>query len=217
MQIFVDESGTVGSGRCVIAAVLIDPSNKHVRRALKGLTRDPSGEIKGSVQTDRTRAKFLVSLPRAAEACAVIIGDPDTSQLAAALGLTERADIYAWAAAQVVRPLLREGVQGVTLDSSPYKRDVGRRVVGALEVCCSEAGFDLQGRIAYGDSRQHGGLQVADVLANTVYGEDEALVRDAVDVRSIVRPLVDAGKLDVTTVRTLYEMHLASLRPRPPS
>ena len=107
MQIFVDESGTVGSGRCVIAAVLIDPSNKHVQRAFKGLRRDPSGEIKGSVQTDRTRAKFLASLSRAVEACAVIVGDPDTPRLTAALGLAERADIDAWAAAQVVRPFSR--------------------------------------------------------------------------------------------------------------
>lgn len=208
MQIFIDESGTVGSGRCVVAAALIDPSNKHIRRALKGLKRDGSGEIKGSVQTPRIRTKFFASLPQAVEASAVVVGDADTARLAGALGLTEKVDIYAWAAMQTLRPLIREGVQGITLDSSPYKQAVSRRLVAALEAFCGEAGLDLQGRISHGDSRRHEGLQVADVLANSVYGENAAFVREAVTSQLVVRPLADAGKLHITTVRALYEAQI---------
>ena len=208
MQIYVDESGTVGRGLCVVAAVLIDPVNKQVRRLLRDLHRDASGEAKGSVQTERSRRRFFAGASRAIEAAVAIIGEDDMRRIAREFDAVVPHEVYAWAAVQAVRPLLRPDVQGITLDSSPFNRSARTNVISALDAACRADGIELNERIVYGDSRQHSGLQVADVLANGVYGEAPRIVRGDVEGGLLIDPLTDAGRLTTTTVGAIYAAHL---------
>ena len=208
MQIYVDESGTVGRGLCVVAAALIDPANKRVPRLLRDLHRDSSGEAKGAVQTERSRRRFFTGAPRVIEAAVAIMGEDDMRRIAREFGAVEPHEVYAWATVQVVRPLLRPDVRGVTLDSSPFNRSTRTHVISALDAACRADGFELGERIVYGDSRQHGGLQVVDVLANGVYGDAPRIVRGDVESGLLTDPLTNAGRLTTKTVGAIYEAHL---------
>ena len=210
MQIYVDESGTVGRGLCVVAAALIDPANKRVPRLLRDLHRDASGEAKGSVQTERSRRRFFAGAPRVIEAAAAIIGEDDMRRIAREFGAVQPYEVYAWAAVQVVRPLLRPDVQGVTLDSSPFNRSTRTHVISTLDAACRADGFELGERIVYGDSRQHGGLQVVDVLANGIYGDAPRIVRGDIENGLLTDPLTDAERLTITTVGAVYEAYLTT-------
>ena len=204
MHIYLDESGTVGRGNSVVSAIRVDPSGTRLRRLLKRLSKEPGGEVKGHIQPPNKQRQFLAEVAEVIEAVSVVGLDRSTRGWAAACGENELFEIYARAAAEAILQVHATGVQGVTLDSSPFKASVAEQVVDRIEASCRASGINLDGKILHGDSRREKGLQVADVLCNAAFGDPNVSLAQFPAALSPFDPLVRKGALRPVSLNSIY-------------
>lgn len=194
-HIFCDESGGSdrASGAFVAAAVEIVPS--EASRLLKRFRHAAriSGEVKGHRLVARQRRIFFDMLARHTEigGIAVTCGHSDTLGAWAFDNLRE-IDLYGHMMIEACRAL--PGAVSVTLDGGRYKKAPADVVRQTISRALGAAHVD------FGNSATLAGLQIVDVIANTVF---QSLGRtDLAPVATeVLEPLICSGRLSIRPVR----------------
>lgn len=167
MHIYVDESGIPKDGLIVVSAVA--GKAKDVSGLLKRIRRDcgiRKPELKGSDLSDRQRGKaierYIASNCRSA---IVLCAADDPGSGGWALGTLPQDRLWTELVVEAVERVmaLSSPCFGVTIDGGRFSHrllqmrrcEIEKRLGGPLVVC--------------GASHAHGGIQVADLLANTVF------------------------------------------------
>jgi hypothetical protein len=178
MHIYCDESGGMdpASHRFLTTAVAIDPREAgHLIKRLRKRT-GLSGEAHGYALDTRQRELFFRFLhDRDGVAAVTIILEPGSPLLAASPGLAREAVVRTHMMAEGIvsvcgaTNLSRSSTVGITIDGGRYKRaELERERVKLIELLAAAepaVRFDAQ----YDDSQRLHGLQVADIIGNTVY------------------------------------------------
>jgi hypothetical protein len=194
-HIFCDESGGTdkASGAFVAAAVSIVPgeANRLVRRFRKAARI--TSEVKGHRLTARQRWIFFDMLSAQTDLGGVAVTCGHFEPLGAwAIHHLREIDLYGYMMTEACRALPAHTT--VTLDGGRYKKapaDVVRQAIARA------TGAE---QVAFGDSATLAGLQVADVIANTVFqslGSGEA----AEAAKAILAMLTGTGRLSIQSVR----------------
>lgn len=173
MHIFCDESGGTdqANGTFIVSAVAVAQSDaKVLMRRFRKATRI-GDEIKGHRLTPEQRRIFFRELRKMGTAVAVSTTCSRQHPLGGwAMATLDEADlrtellVESCAELPIVGPTI-----GITVDGGRYKRQVLERLVpmtiGALEARFAGMGFTMQ----YDSSERVAGLQVADIIANTLF------------------------------------------------
>ena len=167
MTIYCDESGGLNAGAMTFAAVMLTPqaaADIHNRfRAVTGLR----GELKGSRISMVERAYLLELLDRAGGRAWVAVAHRD--QLAQGLGGTLPSDLALYGAllnSAVGHWLTETGGEctDVVIDDGRYDPKILSHVREEIQ-----AGLGQWGRASLADSRRSDGVQIADVIANSLF------------------------------------------------
>lgn len=167
MTIYCDESGGLNAGAMTFSAVMLTPQAAaaiHDRfRSVTGLR----GELKGSRISIVERAWLLELFDRAGGRAWVAVADRDT--LAQAQGGTLPSDLALYAALlnlAVGRWLPETGgvCTDVVIDDGRYDAKILSKVREEIQ-----AGLGRWGRASLADSRRSDGVQIADVIANSLF------------------------------------------------
>ncbi len=178
MHLYCDESGGTDGDLFCVSALRLDP--RHAERALKSFRRSVGweGEVKGHALDTNARQLLLDLTFKTPGAAAVVVCDSRTS-------------LGGWAAGTIVpeprlrRELLTEACVlamadvpgtpcvGVTIDGGRYTKAVLSDERAHLEGVLRARGLltapPHPRLVAHLTSEQHPGLQLTDVLANTVH------------------------------------------------
>ena len=174
---FLDEAGDVTyteqAGRNLVVVLVIAERPEQLRKAVtktrktlrKKLRNIP--ELKGVESTPQTVRKLLTHACRIGfDAICVVV---DKSRVPAPEDLE---DLYRQACAQVVREALtRFGPLSLTLDRRYTKRELRKKLDLALSTGVEGIGSTLT--VFHEDSRRESALQVADVVAWTIFQKYE--------------------------------------------
>lgn len=187
MHVFCDESGGVDFANDIflVSAVRIDPSDatrimKTMRKAVKS-----SGELKGKVLTHEQRAIFFDMLAKVPTIMAVSVTccrGHNTGRWAMNNVKEELLWLHLCVESCCSLPKTTTGPRAITLDGGRYKKTV----LAQIKVQMSELVTSTQGRgvsISYGNSVVTDGLQVADIISNTVY---QAIGRQDSEAKGLV-------------------------------
>jgi len=167
MTIYCDESGGLNAGAMTFSAVMLTPaaaSEIHARfRSVTGLR----GELKGSRISLVERAWLLELFDRAGGRAWVAIAKRDT--VARHPGGTLPSDLALYAALldlAIGRWLPETGgvCTDVVIDDGRYDPNVLAHVRAEIQ-----AGLGQWGRASLADSRRSEGVQIADVIANSLF------------------------------------------------
>ena len=204
LHLFLDESGGADAANdtFLVAAVAVAPHDaaRLVRRYQKAMKT--TGEVRGSKLAPRGRRVFLdlaAREPHVLAAAAVCRrSDPIGGW---AMGTLMEHDLYARLLVEAV-----SGVPGigaarrvtVTADGGRYGKGVLAGVRDGVAATLAEI-LRVEVSLAFGDSAQSPGLQVADVVANTVFGSGQPASAEAPG--PFLAPLVGAGRLAIMPVR----------------
>lgn len=211
MHIFCDESGGTDPANHVflVAAIAIDPS--VARRSIKALSKAlrVRGEIKGHDLSLPQRSIFFDILGRCLDVSMTVIVCGRADGVGAwAMAALDEAVVYGALVEEACSALRvpTDGRVSVTLDGGRYpkgKAEAVRRVL-TEQIGIARSGCRLN--VSYADSATVSGIQVADIIANSVY---QSLGRSAIapHVMDLMRPLIDAGRL------TIRSAELIRLRP----
>lgn len=157
------------------------------------------GEVHGHQLTPMQRAVFLGLLAR--EAVSAVVACRRAEPLGGwAMSSMPEADLYGHLLAEACNALPitpGRGALTITPDGGRYARarlDVARSVVTAS---LAAAGHEGPLRVVFGDSAATAGLQVADVVANSVFG----MLTRAGPVADLLTPLIEAGRLRILPLR----------------
>ncbi|WP_432770562.1 MAG: DUF3800 domain-containing protein [Sphingopyxis sp.] len=187
MTIYCDESGGLNAGAMTFAAVMLTPEAAgaiHDRfRSVTGLR----GELKGSRISVVERAYLLELFDRAGGRAWVAVARRD--RLAAGPGGTLPSDLALYAALlnlAIGRWLPETGgvCTDVVIDDGRYDPTILARVREEIQ-----AGLGHWGRAALADSKRSDGVQIADVVANSLFNIAVASPR-APRIQRIVDPLL---------------------------
>lgn len=204
LHVFLDESGGTdpANDRFLVAAVAIAPED--AARLVRGYRKAAraSGEVKGTKLSPRERGLFLDLLVRAPGTAASAIvcrrADPVGGW---AMGSLPEPQLYAHLLAEALAALPGSSAAlhlATTADGGRYKRPVldrARGLVTAALASHTRAGVTLD----FGDSASSTGLQVADVIANTVFTADASLTEAPHD--NFLAPLLEVGRLVIRPLR----------------
>lgn len=195
MQIYCDESGGVGSGVMLLAAVAMADADKlltHIRAVL-GLR----GELKGSRITMAERAFVVEAFARAGGRA--IVAHADIAALSGPDGPPADHRVYGALLGHAVEKWLPEsgGAIDVTIDDGRY--DALRNIAMRDAV---QKSVGLWGRARLADSRRCAGVQFADVIANSHFHVALA-TREVARIDALLQPLWQADiirRLPVTAI-----------------
>ncbi|MBK1665263.1 hypothetical protein CKO38_14620 [Rhodospirillum rubrum] len=216
MQVFCDESGGSDAANTSFVLAAVSIGSTEAGRLMKSFRKATGllGEIKGHRLDIRQRKIFfdLLCKERHAQSAAVAANRWQALGLWA-MGALPEVDLYGHLLIEACWPLVGHSLARrvtITPDGGRYKKahlaSVGERLAKALQ------NDDRRVDVGFGDSAHVAGLQIADILANSVFqtlgpGPMAGLVN------RLLLPVIDAGRLTIEPIR------LTELRPPwiPPS
>lgn len=190
MTIYCDESGSLSAGAMTFAAVLIEDQQAH---ALLNRMKDVTGlrgELKGSRIGLTERALFYELLSRFEGRAIVAV--VRSSKLVSG-ELPADIDVYDKLLESLLQRWRKDEPSGhnVVVDDGRYDPEHQR---GLIEGAQKRLGS--WGKISVADSRRNAGVQIADVIANTVY--NLAIQSSRADrIRAIVKPFIAEQRVQV--------------------
>lgn len=194
MTIYCDESGGLNAGAMTFAAVMMTPEIAtaiHARfRAVTGLR----GELKGSRISLTERAYLLELFDRAGGRAWVAVAKRDRLAPSANGRLATDLALYTALLDLAVSKWLPEtgGVcTDVVIDDGRYDPTILSGVRDAIQ-----AGLAGWGQASLADSRRSDGVQIADVIANSLFNMETASPR-AHRIGVIVEPLLTSRAIRV--------------------
>jgi hypothetical protein len=215
MHIYCDESGGLdpASPRFLTTVVAIEPREAgHLINRLRKRT-GLIGEAHGWALDTRQRELFLRFLhDRDGVAAVTVVLQPGSLLQGATSGPAREAVVRTHMIAEGIisvctaARLPRSSTVGITIDGGRYKRAELERERGKLVELLAEAEPSLRFSAQYDDSQKLHGLQVADIIGNTVYRSLKGTT--ATEEESWLSALAQRGLL-----RTC-EAVLPALRPR---
>lgn len=194
MTIYCDESGGLNAGAMTFAAAMLTPeaaADVHARfRAVTGLR----GELKGSRISIGERAYLLELFDRAGGRAWVAVAERD--KLAANPGGTLPSDLALYGAllnSAVGRWLPETGgvCTDVVIDDGRYDPKILSLVREEIQV-----GLGQWGRASLADSRRSDGVQIADVIANSLFNIAVKSPR-AARIERIIEPMLASRAIRV--------------------
>ncbi len=194
MTIYCDESGGLSAGAMTFAAVAIEDSQAH---ALLSRFKDVTGlrgELKGSRIGLTERALFYEYLERfGGKACIAVVR---RSKVASGPELPEDIKVYARLLETILGHLRTDlpPKQSIIIDDGRYDAIHQQGVVADVQKHLGD-----WGRISVADSRRSAGVQIADVLANSLYNLAIASAR-ADRIKTIVKPFIAERLIRVTEI-----------------
>lgn len=200
MQIYCDESGVLSKGIFLATSAMISShaANHLIARFRKQFKI--RGEVKGTNLSPEQRAEFFKALAALEELRSVsVVCDRRTPSGGWASSTWPEEAIYERLLCQSCEALPCEGLNAisVTPDGSRYKKAKLMDIGGRIEVRLGER-FQLKAKVSFADSARTAGIQVADVIANTVH----AALRDNGQSESLLlTPLIGSGRLSVTDLK----------------
>lgn len=199
MTIYCDESGGLSAGAMTFAAVMLTPemaAGIHTRfRAATGLR----GELKGSRISMVERAYLLELFDRAGGRAWVAVAESAKVTAAAKTPPTDLALYAALLDSAVARWLPETGgvCTDVVIDDGRYDPAILIRVRDAIH-----AGLGGWGRASLADSHRSEGVQIADVVANSLYNVTARSPR-AKRIGLILEPLLASRAIRVAELAQL--------------
>lgn len=200
MTIYCDESGALNAGAMTFAAVMLTPETAaaiHDRfRSVTGLR----GELKGSRISIVERAYLLELFDRAGGRAWVAVAKRAT--LAQAPGGTLPSDLAVYSA------LLNSAVGHWLPETGGVCTDVviddGRYDPKILDLVRAEiqAGLGQWGRASLADSKRSDGVQIADVVANSLFNIAVQSPR-AARIERIIEPMLESRAIRVTEITSI--------------
>lgn len=188
MTIYCDESGGLNAGAMTFAAVLMTPETAHSIhdrfRAVTGLR----GELKGSRISLVERGLLLELFDRAGGRAWVAIADSARVQAQSKVKAASDLGVYAALLDLAVSRWLPEtgGVcTDVVIDDGRYDPIILSQVRADIQ-----AGLGGWGSASLADSRRSEGVQIADVIANSLYNIATRSAR-APRIARILAPFID--------------------------
>lgn len=200
MTIYCDESGGFNAGAMTFAAVMLTPETAaaiHARfRAVTGLR----GELKGSRISLTERAYLLELFDRAGGRAWVAVAR--RSELEARADGTPPIDLAVYAALLdlAIASWLREtgGVcTDVVIDDGRYDPAILEHVRATIQ-----EGLAGWGKASLADSRRSEGVQIADVIANSLFNIEAESPR-AARIETIVAPMLASKAIRVARLAHL--------------
>ncbi|MGN6287804.1 MAG: DUF3800 domain-containing protein [Sphingopyxis terrae] len=200
MTIYCDESGGLNAGAMTFAAVMLTPeaaAQIHARfRAVTGLR----GELKGSRISLTERAYLLELFDRAGGRAWVAVAKRARLQPPANGQPTSDLALYAALLDLAIGSWLPEtgGVcSDVVIDDGRYDPKILENVREAIQT-----GLGGWGRASLADSRRSEGVQIADVVANSLYNVEVASPR-ARRIGIIIEPMLASRAIRVAELAQL--------------
>lgn len=202
MQIFCDESGGTDPANALflVAAVRIDGT--AATRLVKAFrtTAGHSGELKGFRLTLPQRQLFFDLLLKTEGLAVAVVCDRREPAGGWAMGVLPETDVYEHLLGNAccsLPPL--GGPATVTADGGRYKRAFYGELISRL---VPTIGAHHQGRssLLFANSAASSGIQVADVVANTVFharGPDDG----AEQAQVLLQRLIDDGRLTIASAQ----------------
>lgn len=197
MPIYCDESGGIGTGAMVFAAVYASEESVEAVLARYRQITGLRGELKGS-RIDLTERGLVIELVEKfglfAHACVAVREELTVTQRASA---TLDVDVYAQLLDCAIGSLLPRtgGCGDIIVDDGRYDPLILERVRGTV---ASRLGN--WGRAQLAASHLSAGIQIADVIANSVY--NIAIASDRAERISVItQPLRGSGALVVDRCR----------------
>ena len=197
MTLYCDESGGLSAAAMTFAAVAMTAADAEAVldrfRGIAGLR----GELKGSRISPVERG-LLFEILAQRDACAwVAVADRPTLTLAIANGISDR-QIYSRlldTAVAAWMPTTGGDCADVVIDEGRYDSRILAGVRGDIQALLGQ-----WGQASLADSRRCAGIQIADVVANSLFNLTIASVR-ARRIRTIVQPWLDSGRLKIIPLR----------------
>jgi hypothetical protein len=196
MTIYCDESGGIGAGVMTLASVALPPDDAAAIldrvRAVIGLR----GELKGSRIEMAERAFVVELLFRMGGRAIVATAAMPVLRAAHGANMPEDIAIYASLLGAAVDPWIAAsgGCISVEIDDGRYDP----RLNGLLRAEV-QAGLGNWGQARLADSKRSPGVQLADVLANSVYQLGLGSPRSA-RIDALLAPFITAGMLRTVAV-----------------
>jgi len=196
MQIYCDESGGISAGAMVFAGVAISGDDADALLTRFKAVTALKGEMKGSRISLPERGLFFELLERFHGRA--IVCQVRRDQLPATLAAAKGSDLKSYAALleDVVGAWLPEtgGCAEVVIDDGRYDPATLALVRGDIAALLGTCG-----RARLSDSRRSAGVQVADVIANSVY--NLALHSPRTErIKRIVDPFLESGLLRIRSL-----------------
>lgn len=198
MTIYCDESGGLNAGAMTFAAVMLTPqiaADIHARfRSVTGLR----GELKGSRISVVERAYLLELFDRAGGRAWVAVAKRDT--IGGKPGGTVPSDLAVYAALlnlAVGRWLPETGgvCTDVVIDDGRYDPTILGKVREEIQ-----AGLGAWGRASLADSHRSDGVQIADVIANSLFNITVGSPR-AHRIQQIIEPMLASKAIRVAELK----------------
>jgi hypothetical protein len=170
MHIYCDESGGADSksSRFVVAAAMISATDAaRIVRRLRRNKVAASDEIKGHQMTLKHRLQFFDIIANMAVATSTVC---DRKHRGGSYAMCTLSEHELWAELiyeSVCRLPIHEPI-GVTVDSGRYTREVISSILHPMQRRLAER-FGCRVNIQAGESRSTHGIQIADVVANSVF------------------------------------------------
>lgn len=197
MALYCDESGALATGAMTFAAVAIAPADADAVllrfKAITGLR----GELKGSRISPVERGLLFEILAQREAHAWIAVADIHLLTRAKANGSSDRqlysalldTAIAAW------MPTTGGDCADVFIDEGRYDSAILARVRSDIQVLLGH-----WGKAAMADSRRCAGIQIADVIANSMFNLTMAS-RRARRIRAIIQPWLDDGRMKVIPLK----------------
>jgi hypothetical protein len=196
MTLYCDESGGLSAGAMTFGAVAIAPDDAEAVvarfRAITGLR----GELKGSrISMTERGLLFEILAQRQADAWVAIADAPRLAR-AKAVGQSDLGLYSALldAAVGAFLPTSGGACADIVIDEGRYDPNILANVRSAIQ-----ASLGNWGRAALADSRRCAGIQIADVIANSLYNITLGTPR-AHRIGAIIAPWRDSGRLRIVAL-----------------
>jgi hypothetical protein len=200
MTIYCDESGGLNAGAMTFSAVMLTPevaADIHARfRSVTGLR----GELKGSRISLVERAYLLELFDRAGGRAWVAVAERDRLAQSPGSTLPSDLDLYAALLDLAIGRWLPEtgGVcTDVVIDDGRYDPNILGRVRAEIQ-----AGLGQWGRASLADSRRSDGVQIADVIANSLFNIAVKSPR-ARRIQTILGPMLASKAIRIADLTTM--------------
>lgn len=205
VHIYCDESGGIDSTNhsFLVSAVSISPHDAaRFVKAFRKIT-GRKGEIKGGRLEKSERELFFSALADGSDYQSVVVTCCNTKPLGkwAKKTFHER-DIFAAMLAECCLEMPYECASSLNIisDGGRYPRNAMPSISGQVASCLS-AERQWDAKISFADSRDHAGIQIADVIGNSVF---QMLKSEPADFgnHDLCGPLVRSGRLiiNATTI-----------------
>lgn len=197
MTIYCDESGGLSAGAMTFAAVAMEDDKAH---ALLDRFKDVTGlrgELKGSRIGLTERALFYELLERfEGQACIAVVR---RAKVAPGADLPQDVTVYSRLLETILDHWHKDTPQGqdVVVDDGRYDTQLQQDVIAGVQRRLGD-----WGKVSVADSRRNAGVQIADVLANSLYNLAIGSVR-ADRIKIIVKPFITEQRIRVTELDRL--------------